>query len=145
MAKVKDSIDVKQSPDDAWAHVLDLSRYGEWLTLHDGWRSELPEPDEIGKGTQVSSVIGAKNAKLRFDWVVDAFDPPRRVDLKGDGKGGVKVTLTLKVEPAKTGSKVGLEIDLSGSPMMSLIIRSTAKVLKGEINQSLKNFQDLYS
>ena len=145
MAKVKDSIDVNQSPDDAWAHVLDLSRYGEWLTLHDGWRSELPSPEEIQKGTKVSSVIGAKNAKLRFDWVVDAFDPPRKVDLKGDGKGGVTVTLTLMVEPAKGGSKVGLEVNLTGSPMMSLIIRSTAKVLKGEINQSLKNFRDLYS
>jgi hypothetical protein len=76
--------------------------------------------------------------------VVDAFDPPRRVDLKGDGKGGVKVTLTLTVNPAKSGATVGLEINLSGSPMMGLVIRSTAKVLKSEINQSLKNFRDLY-
>lgn len=145
MAKVKDSIDVNKSPEDAWAHVLDLSRYGEWLTLHDGWRSELPTPEKIQQGTKVSSVIAAKNARLRFDWVVDAYDPPRRIELKGDGKGGVTVTLTLMVEPAKAGTKVGLEVNLTGSPMMSLIIRSTAKILKGEINQSLKNFRDLYS
>jgi hypothetical protein len=144
MAKVKDSIDVKESPADAWAHVLELSRYGEWLTLHDGWRSELPEPDDIHDGTEVSSIIGAKNTRIRFNWVVAAYDPPRRVTLKGEGKGGVKVTLTLKVDPAKSGAAVGLEVELGGLAMMGIVGRTTAKVLKSEINQSLKNFRDLY-
>jgi hypothetical protein len=39
---------------------------------------------------------------------------------------------------------VGLEVELGGLAMMGIVGRTTAKVLKSEIKQSLKNFRDLY-
>lgn len=145
MAKVKDSIDVSVTPEQAWEHAMDLPRYGEWLTIHDSWRGPLPEPDEIGTGTKLSSVIGAKGTRIRFEWTVDAYEPPHRVTLKGEGKGGVKVTLVLAVEPAKAGAAVTFELEIGGLPMIGLAGRAAAKVVKGDIRTSLKNFHDLYS
>lgn len=145
MAKVKDSIDVSLSPAQAWEHALDLSRFDEWLTIHDGWRSPLPAPDEIGEGTEVSSVVKVKGTRVRFKWVIDEYEPPHRASLKGDGKGGVKVRLTLQVDPAGDGAKVTFELDLGGLPMVGLAGRAAAKVVKGDIGTSLGKFHDLYA
>lgn len=145
MAKVKDSITLSLSPAEAWEHALDLSRFGEWLTIHDGWRSELPGPGEIGKGTKVSSVVAAKGGRVRFDWTVSEYEPPRRVSLKGDGKAGIKVTLSLQVDPDGDGSKITFELELGGLPMIGLAGRASAKVVKGDIHTSLQKFHDLYA
>ncbi|MBA4021509.1 MAG: SRPBCC family protein [Gordonia sp.] len=145
MAKVKDSIKVGLTPAQAWEHALDLSRFGDWLVIHDGWRSELPGPGEIGKGTEVSSVVAAKGTRVRFNWVVDEYDPPRRVSLKGDGKGGVKVTLILEVAPDGDGADLTFELELGGLPMIGLAGRAAAKVVKGDIHTSLQKFHDLYA
>lgn len=145
MAKVKDAIEVGVAPEKTWERVLDLSGYDEWLTIHEGWRSPLPGPEEIGKGLEVSSVIASRGTRVRFDWTVNAFDPPRRVSLKGSGKGGVKVTLILAVDPAPAGSKLTFEIELGGLAMIGPVGKITAKVVKSEIESSLKNFHDLYS
>lgn len=145
MAKVKDTIEVGVTPEATWERVLDLSSYDEWLTLHEGWRSPLPGPDEVGKGLKMSSVIASRGTRVRFDWKVDAFDPPHRVSLKGSGKGGVKVTLILAVDPAPQGSRLTFEIELGGLAMMGPVGKITAKVVKSEIESSLKKFHDLYA
>ena len=49
MAKVSDSGVLTCPSRDAWAHASDLSQYDEWLTLHDGWRSEVPAPSDLTK------------------------------------------------------------------------------------------------
>ncbi|OBJ62707.1 hypothetical protein A9W94_11675 [Mycobacterium asiaticum] len=39
MASVELSADVPISPQDTWDHVSELSELGEWLVIHEGWRS----------------------------------------------------------------------------------------------------------
>lgn len=43
MAAVDVAADVPMTPQDMWEHVSDLSDLGEWLVMHEAWRSELPE------------------------------------------------------------------------------------------------------
>ncbi|RFZ58793.1 Toxin [Mycobacterium marinum] len=43
MASVEMTADAPIPPQDTWDHVSDLSELGEWLVIHEGWRSELPE------------------------------------------------------------------------------------------------------
>ncbi len=95
MAKVDVTADVPMSPQDMWDHVSDLSQLGDWLTMHEGWRSELP--DELAEGTQIVGVARAKGFRNRVTWTVTTWDPPQRVALSGSGKGGAKYTVTLSV------------------------------------------------
>ena len=48
MAKLELSRDLSLSPEDAWEHVSDLSTLGDWLSMHEGWRGELPSELEVG-------------------------------------------------------------------------------------------------
>lgn len=51
MAAVDMTADVPMTPQDMWDHVSDLSELGDWLVIHEGWRSELP--DELTEGAQI--------------------------------------------------------------------------------------------
>ena len=58
MAKLELSRSLAMSAGDAWQHVSDLNSLGDWMTMHQGWRSELP--DELAVGTTIVGVAGAK-------------------------------------------------------------------------------------
>ncbi|MBM7367463.1 type II toxin-antitoxin system Rv0910 family toxin [Gordonia hydrophobica] len=144
MAKTSDSIHVGLPPEDTFERAADLSRYDEWLVLHDGWRSPLPASDELQKGTTISSVIKAKGTRVRFAWEIEKLDRPREVVLKGSGKGGVKAKITLLVEPDGDGSKVTFLIDLGGLPLMGPVGKAAALAVKGDIGRSLEKFTALF-
>ena len=68
-----------------WEHVSDLSGLGEWLVMHEAWRSELPE--ELSKGTQIVGVARAKGLRNRVTWTVTTWDPPHRGRVVGIRQG----------------------------------------------------------
>jgi hypothetical protein len=68
MAAVDMTADMPMSPQDMWDHVADLSDLGDWLVLHEGWRSELP--DEITEGTEIVGVARSKGLRNRVTWTV---------------------------------------------------------------------------
>ncbi|MFD4180567.1 SRPBCC family protein [Rhodococcus sp. NPDC058514] len=143
MAKLKVSIDVPLSPQDAWEKASALDEFEKWLSIHDGWRSEIPE--QLTAGTTAESVVSVKGMRNRVKWVIKEYNPPKTLLLKGDGKGGVKVNLTLSVSPKGDGSEVGLNIDLGGAPLFGPIGSGVARALKGDIEGSLRTFVALYT
>ncbi len=144
MATTSDSIELDLSPEDTWRNASDLTRFDDWLVLHDGWRSELPAPDALKKGTKLSSVIKLKGARVRFDWVIEEFDPPNRVRFKGSGKGGVKAKIDLAIAPSGDGSTVTFAVDLGGLPLIGPAGKAAAMATKGDLTQSLHRFRETF-
>ncbi|GAA4738634.1 SRPBCC family protein [Gordonia alkaliphila] len=142
MAKTSDSISVDLTPDDTFAAASDLARFDDWLLLHDGWRREVPTG--LAVGTKATSVVKAKGTRVRFDWTIDTYDPPRRVRFSGNGKGGVKAKIDLTVEPDGTGSKVTFLIDLGGLPLMGPVGKAAAKAVHGDVHRSLERFREIF-
>lgn len=145
MAKTSDSIVVDLSPEDTWSAASDLSRYSEWLVLHDGWRSPVPASDELGEGTKVTSVVKVKGTRVRFDWVVETYQPIRQVRLKGSGKGGVKAKLDLAIVPAEAGSEVTFTVDLGGLPLIGPAGKAAAMAVSGDLQKSLAQFREVFA
>jgi uncharacterized protein YndB with AHSA1/START domain len=142
MAKIELSRELSISPEQAWEHVSNLEELGEWLTMHEGWRSDLPA--ELEKGTQIVGVAGAKGMRNRVTWTIERVDPPRLLEIKGDGVGGAKYALKMAVSPTKSGSKFALRIDLGGAPLFGPIGMAAARAVKGDIEKSIKRFVELY-
>jgi hypothetical protein len=142
MAKVDVTADVPMSPQDMWDHVSDLSELGEWLVMHEAWRSELP--DDLHEGVQVVGVARAKGLRNRVTWTVTRWDPPHQVALSGQGKGGAKYTVTLSVSPTEQGSKLGVRLDLGGRPLFGPVGAAAARAVKGDVEKSLKQFVQRY-
>jgi uncharacterized protein YndB with AHSA1/START domain len=143
VAKLELSRKLSLSPGDAWAHASNLSELGDWLVMHQGWRSELPT--ELSKGATVVGVAGAKGMRNRVTWTVRDIDPPRLLELTGDGVGGTKYMLTMTVAPTTSGCEFTVKIDLSGRPLFGPIGMAAARAVKGDIERSIKQFESLYS
>lgn len=143
MAKLSGSIDVPLSPEVAWKHASDLSRYKEWLTIHRVWRSTLP--DDIEKGTVIESIVEVKGMYNRIKWTVVRYKPPEGMTLNGDGVGGVKVKLIARVQPKDDGSVVGFDVHLGGPALFGPIGMIVAAALRGDIKQSLQNFVRVFT
>jgi hypothetical protein len=142
MAAVDMAADVPISPQQMWDRVSDLSNLGDWLVLHEGWRSELP--DELSEGTQVVGVARAKGLRNRVTWTVTSWEPPHQVALSGSGKGGAKYAVTLTVQPTQQGSALGLRLELGGRTLFGPVGSAAARAVKGDVEKSLKQFVELY-
>lgn len=144
MAKTSASKDVGLSVEDTWSALTDLSRFEEWLTLHEAWRSDLPDAADLGKGTKISSIVAIKTVRIRFDWVVDAFKAGNEVVLKGQGKGGIKAKLDFSLKPSPSGSMLVFEVDLGGLPLIGPAGKAAAKAVSGDLDVSLAKFADVF-
>lgn len=147
MAKVSASVEVPLSPQEAWEHASNLSRYKEWLTIHRVWRSKLPET--LDKGTVVESIVEVKGMHNRITWTIVNFKPPESMTLDGVGVGGVKVKLIGKVRPDSKGgagaSVVSLDVHLGGPALFGPIGMIVAASLRGDIRASLDRFVAVFS
>ena len=147
MAKVSVSVDVPLSPEEAWQHASDLSRYKEWLTIHRVWRSKLPE--NLDKGSVVESIVAVKGMPNRIKWTIVHFKAPEAMTLNGVGSGGVKVKLIGKVSPSSKGgaaaSVVTMDVHLGGPALFGPIGMIVAAALRGDIQASLDNFVSVFS
>ena len=153
MAKVSASVEVPLSPQEAWEHASDLSRYREWLTIHRVWRSKLPET--LDKGAVVESIVEVKGMPNRIRWTIVNFKPPESMTLNGVGVGGVKVKLIGRVRPndevgpnAQDGaaaSVVSLDVHLGGPALFGPIGMVVAAALRGDIKSSLDRFVEVFA
>jgi uncharacterized protein YndB with AHSA1/START domain len=142
MAKIELSRELAIAPDQAWEHVSNLTELGDWLTMHQGWRSELPA--ELAVGTTIVGVAGAKGMRNRVTWTIRKLDAPKLIEITGDGVGGAKYALKMTVSPTKAGSTFTVKIDLGGRPLFGPIGAVAARAVKGDIEQSIEKFVALY-
>ena len=124
------------SPQDMWDQVSDLSTLGDWLVMHEGWRSELP--DEITEGTQIIGVARSKGLRNRVTWTVTTWDPPQEVAMSGSGKGGAKYGVRLTVQPSQDGSTLGLRLELGGRALFGPVGSAAARAVRGDVEKSLE-------
>ncbi|CAN1550783.1 MAG TPA: toxin [Mycobacterium sp.] len=156
MAKVSVSVDVPLSPEEAWQHASDLSRYSEWLTIHRVWRSVLPET--IDKGTVVESIVEVKGMYNRIRWTIVNYRPPESLTLDGIGTGGVKVKMIGRVRSGhRTGSGTSLahvdpaasvvtmDVHLGGPALFGPIGVLVAAGLRSDIQASLDRFVAVFA
>jgi Polyketide cyclase / dehydrase and lipid transport len=142
MASVELSADMPMSPQEMWDHVSDLSELGDWLVMHEAWRSELPE--ELGEGVEIVGVARAKGMRNRVTWTITKWDPPHEVAMSGAGKGGTKYGVGLTVRPTEDGSTLGLRLELGGRALFGPVGSAAARAVKGDVQKSLTNFVELY-
>jgi len=142
MAKLELSRTLALPPQDAWAHASDLSSLGDWMSMHQGWRSDVP--DEIGVGTTIVGVAGAKGMRNRVTWTVKEFDPPSALAVSGEGVGGTRYKLSMKVAAKGDGCTFTVRMDLGGAPLFGPIGAAAVRAVKGDIDKSIKEFERLY-
>ncbi|AVP70356.1 type II toxin-antitoxin system Rv0910 family toxin [Prescottella equi] len=141
MASVSVSAALPAAPDKAWDALSDLSRWEEWLTIHQGWKSELPTEVRLGATfTEVVSVMGMAN---KIEWTVTEVEVPKLVKIAGTGMAGVTVEFTLQVQPDEAGSKAVIDASFKGAMIVGPIGKAVAKNAAADLETSLAKFAEL--
>jgi uncharacterized protein YndB with AHSA1/START domain len=143
MAKLELTRSLPMSAEQAWEHVSDLSSLGDWMSMHQGWRSELP--DELGEGTVIVGVAGAKGMRNRVTWTIRRYDPPRALEITGEGVGGTRYKLAMTVTPKTDSCTFTVRMDLGGAPLFGPIGSAAARAVKGDMDRSVREFEKLYA
>lgn len=142
MASVSVSATLPTAPEKTWEALSDLSRWEEWLTIHQSWKSELPTEVAVGVTfTEVVSVMGMAN---KIEWTVTEVEVPKSVTIEGTGMAGVQVQFTLQVEPDGEGSRAVIDASFSGTMIVGPIGKSVAKNAKGDLEESLDKFAGIF-
>jgi carbon monoxide dehydrogenase subunit G len=141
LARVDVSTTSEVDPEAAWKLASDLSRFNEWMTIFAGWRGEVPST--IKKGTCVSSCVKVKGFRNVVHWEVTKYDEPNSIELKGRGRGGIRLTVAMSVADRNPGSDFHLTADLSGGVLSGPVGRLVARVLRSDVEKSVKNLAEL--
>lgn len=143
MAKLELSHQLSLSPEQAWVHASNLAELGDWLQMHQGWRGEVPA--ELTPGATLVGVAGAKGMRNRVTWTIRKVEPPELLEITGDGVGGTKYGLRMTVAPTPSGCTFTVRIDMGGRPLFGPIGATAARAVKGDIERSIKRFEELYA
>ena len=141
MARVDVSTSSELSPQSAWKLASDLSRFGDWLTIFGGWRSQVPST--IEEGTAVSSLIKVKGFRNVIHWEVTRYDEPKEIELAGRGRGGIRITVAMRVTDDHPGSIFDLTADLKGGLLNGPLGRLVARIIKSDVRGSVCNLAAL--
>lgn len=141
MARVDVSTSSNLSPESAWKLASDLSRFGDWMTIFGGWRRRVPST--IEKGTDISSLIKVKGFRNVINWTVTQYDEPNAIELAGRGRGGVGITVAMRVTDDHPGSTFNLTADLGGGLLNGPLGRLVARIIKSDVRKSVCNLAAL--
>jgi len=141
MASVDVSVSSDLSPEQAWKLASNLHRFDEWLTIFGGWKG--PVPDVIEKGTTASSLIKVKGFRNTIHWEVTRYDPPKRIEMRGNGRGGVRIALEMTITDNRPGSTFHLVAKLSGALLNGPVGSIVARILRSDVERSVRNLAAL--
>ncbi|TMK85050.1 MAG: SRPBCC family protein [Actinobacteria bacterium] len=118
MAPIIDSIEIARSPEDVFAYLDDLGRHGEWQEQIVSVKVETEGPTRVGsRATDIRRVPGGPRP---ITYEITEHEPPRKASFRGIN-GPVRPVGTVTVEPAGSGSRVTVRLDLEGHGMGKLV------------------------
>lgn len=141
MASVSVSTDLPVTPEQAWARLSDLANWEDWLTIHQGWRSELPT--ELTAGSRFIEVVSVMNMANKIEWTVAEVDPNTYLRITGTGMAGVTVEFALKVQPTESGSSAAFDASFKGAMIVGPIGKAVAKHAEADLKASMAKFTEL--
>jgi Polyketide cyclase / dehydrase and lipid transport len=128
-------------PESAWKLASDLNRFPEWMTIFGGWRSEIPT--RVEEGTRVSSCVKVKGFRNIIHWTVTRYDEPHEIEIKGRGRGGIRIAVKMTVSGTDPGSTFHLGAELKGGLLNGPIAPLVARVVKSDVRKSVNNLAAL--
>ena len=142
MAEVHVSQDIAASQDATWAIFSDLSKFPEWLTIHDKFYGEPPTEIAVGAVfTEQATIMGMSN---KIDWTVEAFDAPKSLTIGGKGLAGAQITFVLSLEATGDSTCTAkIDAEFVGTMVVGAIGAAVERAANKEVTASLEKLAAL--
>lgn len=142
MAEVHVSQDIAASQENTWGVFSDLSRFADWLTIHDKFYGEPPTEIAVGSTfTEQATIMGMSN---KIDWTVEAFEAPRSLSIGGKGLAGAQITFVLSLESTGENSCTAtIDANFVGTMVVGAIGAAVERAANKEVTASLEKLAAL--
>jgi hypothetical protein len=141
MPKVSVSTEAPAGPERVWELAVDLPRYAEWLTMHEGFTGDVPAT--LGEGIAYKERVKLMGMPAEIAWRVTTVDAPGKLELAGDGPMGVKAHNRFLIEPSGAGSQITFEMEFAGPALAGPMAAMLEKQAGAAAQQSLAKFAAL--
>ena len=137
------SPEIAASRESVWAVISDLSRLGEWATIHRGFEGKAPTSAE--KGTTFTQKISVAGHRFDVDWTATEVSPPKRMVWEGEGPMGSSARSTYTL--AEAGDGVRFEYSTEFEPPGGKVGEAAASAVESqsqtEADESLERLKRL--
>ncbi len=137
MPKVSVSQEAPVAPERAWELASNLSRYGEWLSMHEGFTTDVPSDPKAGDTYKQKVKLMGMPAEIA--WRVVTAEAPSTLELAGDGPMNVKAANRTTIEPTESGSRITLEMEFNGpalaGPMAGMVEKQAGSAAKESLSK----------
>ena len=140
MGQISTSVELPAAPERVFELSGDPNNFEKWLTLHVKFKGDVPALAEGAQFTEVISMMGMPNT---ITWTVDEYEAPKKLKISGTGMAGVKVAITVAVEPHGEGSKLDLSTDFEGQMIVGALGKAIEKQGQVELEKSIEQFKTL--
>jgi uncharacterized protein YndB with AHSA1/START domain len=135
--RIVESIVVDRPPEEVWAVVADLDTHTVWRPALREFRQVSDGP--LAVGTHIREVLEWRGREIEIDDVVTAFEPPRRLGLRGTWDAA-DFELDFVLEPAGHGTKATMDWPLYPK---SLLLKLASPFLGAAMRRATREELDL--
>jgi uncharacterized protein YndB with AHSA1/START domain len=86
MGEVRASIEIRAPCKAVWDVVTDLSRLGEWVTIHEGFDGS--PPNSVHEDTRFTQRVAVAGKDFDVEWTATEVSEPELLEWQGTGPGG---------------------------------------------------------
>lgn len=141
MGSIEKSASFPVSTEKLWAVVGDPNRFGDWLSMHQKWKSDVPA--ELKVGDTIVEVVSVMNMPNTISWTVEEYDAGKNVKLAGTGMAGVKIAITVNVSGDGDSSTLDLKTEFEGQMLVGAIGAAVEKAGMTDLEASLAKLTEL--
>ena len=109
MTHIATSIDINAPVQDVWDVVTDLSRLGDWVSIHRSFPS--PPPTEVTTGTRFTQNLTVAGTPFAVQWTAARVAGPNSLTWDGVGPAGTTAQTTYSLTVQGDGTRFAYEND----------------------------------
>ena len=141
MGSIEKSASFPVSTEKLWAVVGDPNRFGDWLSMHQKWKGDVPA--ELKVGDTIVEVVSVMNMPNTISWTVEEYDAGKNVKLAGTGMAGVKIAIGVTVSGDGETSTLDLLTEFEGQMLVGAIGAAVEKAGMADLEKSLATLTEL--
>ena len=107
------------------------------------WLAQSGSLQRSRRAPRCRRCIKVKGFRNVIHWTVTQYDEPNAIELAGRGRGGIRITVAMKVSDDHPGSTFNLTADLSGGLLNGPLGRLVARIIKSDVHESVCNLAAL--
>ena len=141
--KVERTIDIAAPAKDVYDIVMDASRLGDWVTIHD--HLEDAPNGRLKRGSKLTQSLKLAGRRFKVRWTVVENEPCRHVVWEGRGPVGSHARVEYGFDENGQATRFSYmnQYDLPGGPLGRVAGRAVSRVTEKELDGSLQRLKSL--